>query len=438
MSHRVPPHNLDYERCILFDALIGHYEQTEETVDELKPEHFYRTRHQVIWQAVCDLVTDGEKVEMVSVARKLKDTGKLQAAGGSVELVGILENHYPSPDHDHVVKTVKNLATMRELIRCGNAIMQRAYDHRGEYSAVLDFAQAQVQDIDACDKSTFHGMQDLMYEAHDRYEALMQGKTRGLRTGFLELDTMTGGLSGSLLVIIAARPGIGKTALMLSMARNMAAKGVRVGIFSLEMDKEALVDRLVAMETGINSMRLRSHPGPQADEWKLITDCGAKAGSWPIKIDDTGGLTIQELRRRCRAIAKGGAQIIFIDQLSKINGGEGRSEYEKRSSVVNQLADLKKELRMPVVLLAQINRMGEPEPPMLSHLKSTGSLEEDADIVLLGHRRYPYTREPADLHHARWDLAKNRNGAIRVIDLWWEPRLTQFQNPPQTAEGIKP
>ena len=433
--NRIPPHNEDYERCILFDALIGHYDETENTVDVLKPEHFYRTKHQIVWQAVCDLVSDGEKVELVTVARRLRDTCKLPDVGGGAELAGILESHYQSPDHDHVAKTIKNLATMRELIQRSNAIMQRAYDHRGEYSDVLDFAQEQVQGVNACDKASFHLMRELMFEAHDRYESLMQGKSQGIKTGFFELDTLTGGLIGSLLVIIAARPGIGKTALMLSMARNMAKAGVRVGVFSLEMDKESLVDRLVSMETGINSMRLRFHPGPDADEWVKITDCGSRVSTWPIRIDDAGGLTVQELRRRCRAIVKGGAQIVFIDQLSKISGGEGRSEYEKKSFNVNQLAELKKELRVPIVLLAQINRMGEPEPPMLTHLKSTGSLEEDADIVLLGHRRFPYTREPADTHHARWDLAKNRNGALRIMDLWWEPRLTQFQNLPQEGKA---
>ena len=435
--NQTPPHNLDYERCILCNAFIGDMETTEHAVDIISPEHFYRTQHQIVWAAIREMVKSGEKVELVSVVRKLRDENNLDQAGGSANLTKILDEHYVAADPSHVCETIKNLATMREVIQRSNAIMHRAFDHRGDYSGVLDFAQEQIRDINACEKTKFHGMKELMFEAHDRYAALMEGRGYGIKTGFIELDTLTGGLSGSLLIIVAARPGIGKTALMLSMARNMAKQAVKVGIFSLEMDKESLIDRIVAMETGINSMKLRSGRGPCADEWCLITDCGARVSHWPIKIDDTGGLTIQELRRRCRAIAKAGAQIIFIDQLSKINGGEGRSEYEKRSSVVNQLADLKKELRLPVVLLAQINRMGEPEPPMMSHLKSTGSLEEDADIVLLGHRRFPYTKEQGDANHARWDLAKHRNGSTRVMDLWWEPRLTQFQNLPQ-SEGQMP
>jgi replicative DNA helicase len=436
MTDRIPPHNLDYERCILFDALIGHYDETEATVDTLRPEHFYRTGHQVTWQAVCELVKDGEKVEFVSVARRLKDTGRLAEAGGSADLLAILHHHYPSPDHDHAVATTKNLSMMRDMIAAGNAIMRRGFEHGGEYAAALEFAKQQVSGIDACERTDFKSMETLMFEAHDRYGDLVKGKSPGIKTGFLELDSLTGGFSGSLLVIISARPGIGKTAFMLSMARNMARAGAHVGILSLEMDKEALVDRLVSMETGVNSMRLRQFPGPSTDEWPKITDCGDRVKGWKLHIDDSGGLTVHEIRRRCRAIVKAGAQIVFIDQLSKIVTTEGRSEYEKRSHVVNQLAELKKELRIPVVLLAQINRMGEPEPPMLSHLKSTGSLEEDADIVLLGHRRFPYTREPADNHHARWDLAKNRSGALRIMDLYWEPRLTLFQNPPQ-GQGEK-
>jgi len=430
----LPPQNIDYERSIICNALIGDMQTIENAVDAILPEHFYRTAHQVIWGAITEMVKAGTKVELVSLATKLRDAGQLSQVGGAVELTKMLDEHYVAADPVHVCRTIKNLSTMRELIQRSNAIMHRAFNHQGDYSGVLDFASEQIQSIDACGKTQFHSMEDLMFAAHERYAALMGGRNDGIRTGFFELDTLTGGLSGSLLIIIAARPGIGKTALMLSMARNMAKAGVKVGIFSLEMDKESLVDRIIAMETGINSMKLRSGNGPNTEEWRQITDCEARVSRWPIRIDDTGGLTVQELRRRCRAIAKAGAQIIFIDQLSKINGGEGRSEYEKRSSVVNQLAELKKELRLPVVLLAQINRMGEPEPPMMSHLKSTGSLEEDADIVLIGHRRFPYTKEQGDANHARWDLAKHRNGSTRVMDLWWEPRLTQFQNLPQ-SEG---
>ena len=222
--------------------------------------------------------------------------------------------------------------------------------------------------------------------------------------------------------------------MLLSMARYQASRGHRVGVFSLEMDSEELVDRLVAMETGINTIKLAGGRLNE-NEWKEVTAAGSRISGWKLRIDDQGGLSIGELRRRCRRMAAGGAEIVYIDQLSKITGGDGKNEYEKRSDIVNQLSTLKKEIRIPICLLAQINRMTGTDPPTLSHLKSTGSLEEDADIVLLGHRRYPYFKDVSEINHAQWELAKHRGGPTRLVKLWWEPKQTLFKNLPQETNA---
>jgi replicative DNA helicase len=435
MLDRIPPHNIDYERCVIYDALAGDMDSIEHCVDVLLPEHFYRTLHQNIWKAVVELHKSGTVVDLLTVSKRVSENGTAMAS----DLAEVTTNHYCSPSHTHVADTIKGLALMRGVIERSNAIIFRAYENQGEYGKVIDYAQQQMRNIDSVSESV-HRMDQMMMEAMDRYDSLRNGKCDGLKTGFYELDYLTGGLIGSLLIVLAARPGIGKTAMMCTISRNMAKIGIRVGIFSLEMDKESLIDRIVSMETGINSLKLRTGNGPTKDEWLRITNAGSRISEWPIRIDDTGGLQIGELRRRCRSMCKAGAQIIFIDQLSKILGGDGRSEYEKRSSVVNQLADLKKELRIPIVLLAQINRMGEPDPPFLSHLKSTGSLEEDADMVLLGHRRHPYEKKNTNqyINDARWELAKHRGGMTRVLQMWWEPGLTMFTNMPQSGDRYEP
>lgn len=428
-----PPQNTDYECSIIHHALIGDQKNIELACDELEPSHFYASCNQVVWECVKSMVKVGDPVEMVTLAARLKDTGKLREAGGSDGLLKILEEHYPASDFQYYVTTIRQLAAMRETIERCNAVIKRACGHCGDYKGVIDFAQQQMATIDCGGDEKSRKVSDLILDAFDRYGK--QDENRAIKTGFYELDTLLpGGFRGSKLIIIAARPSVGKTSMLLSMARYQASRGHRVGVFSLEMDADELIDRLVAMETGINTVKLAGGRLSEA-EWKEVTEAGSRISSWKLRIDDQGGLSIGELRRRCRRMIAGGAEIIYIDQLSKITGGEGRSEYEKRSDIVNQLSALKKDVRIPICLLAQINRMTGTDPPTLSHLKSTGSLEEDADIVLLGHRRYPYTKEIGDMNHAQWELAKHRGGPTRLVKLWWEPKQTLFTNLPQETNA---
>ena len=219
------------------------------------------------------------------------------------------------------------------------------------------------------------------------------------------------------------------TAMMLNMAANMAKAGRKVGIFSIEMDKEELVDRLISSKSGVNSIKLSSGQGITEQEWGTITSAAEGLHEYSIVIDDTGGIKIQELKRRARKMVKNGVEIIFIDQLSKITGGKGRSEYEQKSYIVNEIAILKKELRIPVCLLAQISRKIEDrqnKKPTLGDLKSTGSLEEDPDIILLGHRKYEYTKAEEDKHHAEWEIAKHRQGATYNVKMYWNGKTVTF------------
>jgi replicative DNA helicase len=438
MIDRVPPQSIETEQSILASCLL-YPNDTGDAVDMLRPADFYRTAHQSIFETICHLHQRKQPTDLLSTSNRLKDIDKLDEVGGATYLA-VLTNECPiAMNVPHYCKILKTKAAARSLIAAAHRAIEACHQADDEkLSAVIDQTQTQILNINMGTDSAFVPMSDLTVDSIDRWEQLNQGKAQGIMTGFSELDMLTGGFRGSKLIIVAARPRIGKTALMCNMARAMAKAGHRVGIFSIEMDAGELDDRFTASETGINSMRLSAGTGPDYDEWKRINECAAKKCDWPIWIDDTGGLSIQELKRRARKARKMGLEIIFIDQLSKITGGKGRSEYEQRSFVVNELAILKKDVRIPIVLLAQVGRKSEDRGnrlPYLSDLKSTGSLEEDADIILIGHRDFEYTRSPEDEHKAVWHLAKHRGGPCRVMEFCWHGKTCVFFDPPGLDSG---
>ena len=429
---KIPPQNLDYEKSILAACLLFP-DDRETSLDHLAHEDFYNTAHQVIFRAVKDRTRKKEPVNILTVKSYLEAHGELEKIGGAAALFEIVDCYPIPPNTKHYCRQVKALASARKLITICNDTVRACYDTGGDYEAVLDRAQKDILSVDFGGKDNFVTLEDLSMDSLDRYESVRAGTAEpGIKTGFHDLDAVTDGFKGSKFIVIAARPRIGKTALMLCLARNMALNGHRIGIFSIEMDKEELDDRFMSIETGFNTLKFTAGKGLQTKaEWDFVTNAASKKSSWKILIDDTGGLSIHELKRRSRRLKKMGVEVIFIDQLSKITGGVGRSEYEKKTDIVNQLAELKKELRMPIILLAQVNRKLEDrtnKAPALGDLKSTGSLEEDADIILLGHRPYEYDKENENPNLAFWEVAKNRGGPERTVRMRWDPKKTMFQD----------
>lgn len=421
MTDKILPHSQDFETSVIAGLLIDQ-DYSRIALDLLKPSDFYSTAYQQIFEAASNLAGKGEPVDLVTVKEQLN--GLISAS----DLARIVD--FPVPVNiSAYCRKLQEYAKRRELIEITNDVQADAFDTSTDFSELLDDAKTDIQAIDSGADDTFQGMPTMTMESVNRY--IHKHKRPGIKTGFAELDAITGGLIGSALMIIAARPGIGKTAMMLCMARYMARAGHHVGIFSIEMDAAQLMDRLFSMETGINSVRLSTGAKLDRAEADLITRAAETVSEWPIVIDDTGGISIAELKRRCRRMKKAGVEIIFIDQLSKITGGQGRSEYERKTDIVNQISALAKELRIPVVLLAQINRNIEgraDKSPTLADLKSTGSLEEDADLILLGHREYIYSQDPADKYKAQWELAKHRAGPTRVLYFAWDPKRTLFED----------
>ena len=431
---KLPPQNLDVEESILAGCLLFP-ELLEDTIDNILPEHFYKSAHQKIYKTIIQQFKSKNPVDLITIATALKANNLLNEIGGIPYLNKLIDTPIPS-SMLYSCETIREAAILRKTIAISNNIINACYANADAKEVIAD-AQKNILSIDSLTRDNFTTMEDLTVQSIDRYENRGNKNTKKIKTGFFELDTLTGGIGGSKLIILAARPRIGKTAMLLNMAKYISSHGSMVGVFEIEMDKEDLDDRLMSSFTGINTIKLQSGKYLNHDDWLRINESAEIKSNLPILIDDTGGLKIAELKRRARKMKKMGCKIIFIDQLSKIIGDRRKSKFEEATGIVEELGHLKKELRMPIVLLAQINRKSidrQDRKPMLEDLKNTGQLEEEGDLVLLIHRPYVYTKNPDEEKVAILDIAKNRGGPERAIDLEWNGKTTTFLNPTQKKE----
>lgn len=427
------PHNLEAEKMVI-SAILQYPEIVPELVDMIEPVDFYNPKHGIIFQGVRDLVTRKEPVDLATIA----DTVDVQFPAVGSYLSEIAEKAPTSQVQNHV-RLVLEHSALRQAISLCQKSMSDLYNCNGNASDVIDEIQTKFLQLGVRGtKQQYETMQELMHQTIDRYKSLREGKERGIKTGFFLLDQATGGFRGSQFIVIAGRPGMGKSSLVLNMADYCGQCAIPCGIFSLEMDKEEWNDRHITLKTGISTSRLNKDGGADASDWQSIMNAASVIAEYPIMLDDNGGLTVAEIKRRARLMVKNGARIIFIDQLSKIRG-RGKDRFEKAANVVNELSTFPKEVRIPIVLLAQINREAEKRggqdvtrwthKPTVSMLKDTGTLEEDADIVLLVYRPYVYTKAREDDGFANVEIAKHRGGPTLDIELKWDGRRMAFSNP---------
>ena len=430
---KMPPQAEEIEQSVLSACLV--YPETIDTcIDTLSPDDFYRKSHQTIFKTISDLHGQKKPIDIRSLAVCLKDRDQLEEIGGAYYLSSLVDDIPASVSVKHHTEVIKQKAILREIIKKSQLTIQAAFE-AVDATELLDATQQTFLEIANPLFFDFTTMPELMERAVDQIEKCASGKYDiALKTGLIDLDNnMGGGIRGSKLVLIVARPGLGKTALMLNMAGSIAEGfrkrniGERVGILELEMEREELAIRSLAIESGINTVYLfagREKVGDSweplgSERWNEIHNAAIKLSEYPILIDDTPGLPLQEVVRRVRMLHKKGCKIVFIDQLSKIRG-PGSKEYEQKTAIVNRLAELKKELRIPIVLLAQVNRQGE--------LKSTGALEEDSDIIM----RLRQTDESLDnygeIYKASITIEKHRGGPIGTIALQWLPKITAFRS----------
>jgi replicative DNA helicase len=435
ISTKLPPQNTDIEQELLCSILLQSADITEIS-DILKPEDFYKSSHQMIFKSMVLLSLKKINIDLVSVANKLKNLEELESIGGPAYLSKLVDNVPVALNALHYAEEIKKYSMRREIIQRAYEIAELAQEG---CENVIETCQRKILDIeDPGSKDKFYTMSQLADEGLDRIEKINSEKQeKGYRIGFSNFDKLCN-IIGSKLIIVAGRPGHGKTSFLLTVSRTFARNKIKTGILSIEMDKEQLHDRSLASISEINTMKLVSYKGIKKDEWDHVNRSSERLSKLPIIIDDTGSVTIDDVERKCRKMVKLGCKVIFIDQLSKIKGSRGKSEFEKYTHNVNRIADLKKELRIPIFLLSQLNRELEKRPakdrePKMSDLKQTGALEEDADIIFFIYRPEKYETDPKKAKLIKGqtviNMAKHRQGAtFRDPGIMFIEQTTTFQD----------
>ena len=442
----VPPQHIEAEESLLSAILVDNTALLE-VVETLAPSDFYRTAHQKIFAAMSDLFNRGEPVDVVTLNNNLKEKGQLEAVGGPVYLARLLDAVPLAVNAQHYARIVHDKAVLRRLIEKANAITKRCFQEQGGADDIIDFAEASIFEVtEKKARQAFYPLSKLIDSNIDFLEEKQKNKSlvTGVPTGFSHIDNLTSGLQNSDLIILAARPSMGKTALALNIARNAAVDaGVPVAIFSLEMSKEQLSLRLLCAEARIDSSRLRSGFFSMED-WERLTDAAGVLSAAPIFIDDSPSLSAMEVRAKARRLKMDkNIGLIIIDYLQLM---QGRASAERRdleiSEISRSLKALAKEINLPVIALSQLNRMLEQRNdrrPRLSDLRESGALEQDADVVAFIYRDEVYNKEENNPHKGTAEiiLAKQRNGPIGEVRLTFLSVYTRFENmAPEAMRGM--
>lgn len=448
-TERIPPHNDDAEKSVLGAILIDK-EAYFKVSSVVKAEDFYSSAHREIYAAMTDLNMAGKPVDVVTVAEALKSRNALSSAGGRAYVAQLSGEVPTSANAVQYAQIVADKALLRRLISASSAIVENCYKENVESSKLLDLAETSVYEIaQKRQSSEYAKIQDVIRRNIQDIKIAEANNHRppGIPTGYIDLDRMISGLEKSDMIIIAARPSMGKTAFALNIAQNVAFKqGKRVGIFSLEMSKEQLGLRLLAMDARVDSKKLRVGDLDE-DGWERVMESVAHFAEADILIDDTPGLGVMELRNKARRMSQEKPlDLIVIDYLQMMSGeGLGIAEGNRQQEVTyisRLLKQLAREMDCPVIVLSQLSRAVEQRKeggkrPILSDLRESGSIEQDADIVMFLYREDYYKREQEPPYTCEVIVAKQRRGETGWITLLWQPQYTKFVNMLREAPGPK-
>jgi replicative DNA helicase len=437
MIDRLPPQSIEAEQSVLGAVLIDR-DTMIEVADFLKPEDFYRQAHGRIYAAMLDLSERREPIDIVTVSEALERTGDLEAVGGRAYL-GTLSNSTPTAVHAaQYARIVERKSLLRNLIGAAGKIAGIGYEDPAEIQEAIDRAESELFAVSQRRIGAgFAPLKSLLHDAYDRLDYLHahRGEISGVRTGFGDLDTLTTGLQKSDLVILAARPSVGKTSFALNIAEHAAVKDRKsVGIFSLEMSKEQLVLRLLSSVSNIDSQRLRSGFLEELDFARIAPAMNSLSEA-PIYIDDTPNITTMELRTKARRLqAEAGVDLIIVDYLQLMQSStttRDANRVQEVSEISRGLKALARELKVPVIALSQLSRqpeMRESKEPRLSDLRESGSIEQDADLVMFLWREKERGSDDqqTDGEVVKLKLSKHRNGPTGEIDLWFKKAQTRF------------
>lgn len=436
MIERIPPQNLEAEQAVL-GAMLIEKEAIAKVVEFLQARDFYREANRLIFDAMLELFNKGEAVDMVTVTEYLRKQDALEKVGG-IAYITALANAVPTAANVvHHGKIVEEKSLLRHLINSATQIAGMGYEDSESVEDILDKAEKSIMEVSGRKISgDFAPIKDVIFDAFNKIEALYasKGAITGLASGFKDLDKLTTGFQPSDLILVAARPSMGKTAFTLNIATNVALRSKQpVAFFSLEMSKEQLVQRILCSEAAIDSQRLRTGELEDRD-WEKLICVSDSLSSAPLFIDDTPGITVLEMRSKARRLKmEHGLSLIVIDYLQLMQGsskGKGAENRQQEISEISRsLKALARELKVPVIALSQLSRSVEArqvKKPMLSDLRESGSLEQDADIVAFLYREDYYDKETENKNITEVIIAKHRNGPVDTVKLFFHSQFTKF------------
>ncbi len=438
MGVRIPPQNIETEKALLGSIMLRP-DAIHEIFDSIKPESFYAEKHKIIFETMLEIFAKNEPIDMLSLSSKLKEKGRIEQIGGASYLSEIVGTVPSSSNIKYYADTVHRKYMMRQLIEAANHINELGYDEAEEIEKLLDKAEHHLYDLTGSSgsRSAYTALKDMLGEAWDRLEHLHHSKDeiRGIRSGFKDLDDRLAGFQKSDLIILAARPSMGKTALAMDIARQTSTLyGTPVAIFSLEMSGQQLVDRMIAAESRVNAWQLRTGRLSMDSEFDRIRDSLDRLTKAPIFIDDQPGNNILKMRSVARRLKREkGLGLIIVDYLqlmTPINTRNSDSAVQQVTELSRSLKHLARELDVPVIALSQLSRAVESRggKPRLSDLRDSGSIEQDADVVMFLHNenKNKEDADPNKVNIVEVLIEKHRNGPTGMVRLYFDDKKASF------------
>lgn len=433
---KVPPHDVEAEQAVL-GSMLTDKDAVISAIEILKVDDFYRTDNKSIYEAIMNLYNRAEPIDIITVKAELESLGKFEQVGGLEYLASLPDKVPTTANAIKYIKIVEEKSTLRNLIKTANEIIELGYDPTEDVSDIMEGAEKKIFNImQNKDKKSYSPIKDVLVDSFTQLEELYNRKQHitGVPSGFVELDYKTAGFHGSDLVLIAARPAMGKTAFALNIATNAAVRAnVPVAIFSLEMSKEQLVNRILCSEAMVDSNKVRTGK-LEEDDWTKLAGSIGPLSEAEIYIDDTPGISITEIRAKCRKLKlEKNIGMVVIDYLQLVQGTNkrGASREQEISEISRSLKILAKEISVPVIALSQLSRAAEQRPdhrPMLSDLRESGAIEQDADIVMFLYRDDYYNKDSEKKDIAEVIIAKHRGGSTGTVELLWLGSYTKFVN----------
>ncbi|GGJ31218.1 replicative DNA helicase [Paenibacillus hunanensis] len=433
---RVPPQNLEAEQAVL-GAILLQSEALISVMERIDTEDFYDKSHQLIYEAMVNLGEENQPIDLITLTSLLQDRTQLEDVGG-VSYLAKLANAVPTAANvDYYAQIIEEKSMLRRLIRTATQIVSEGYTGGEDVGSMLGDAERKILEIsNRRSGSGFIAIRDVLMEVFERVETLSEnsGNTTGIPTGFIDLDKMTAGFQRSDLIIVAARPSVGKTAFALNIAQNVAVRAKEtVAIFSLEMSAAQLVQRMICAEANLDASVMRTGEFKEED-WMKLTMGIASLSESEIYIDDTPGITVSEIRAKCRRLKKEkGLGMIVIDYLQLISGRgkAGENRQQEVSEISRTLKQIARELHVPVIALSQLSRgveQRQDKRPMMSDLRESGSIEQDADIVSFLYRDDYYNQDTEKKNIIEIIIAKQRNGPVGTVELVFLKNFNKFVN----------